>query len=161
MKKNVVYERTVFNSRSQCEVGAAADFITAPWKVIVVLGSQNSQVLPRHKSKRYRDSNKCTGKAGQRDNPPKSRHTSWTSEAAAGYRGIMQATVAYNGKSVLASLYVTKDLDEPLPGLDLIKHFGILCRVSRAGAEPCLDLASEFSEVFQGFGEHPTLAKSS
>ncbi|MDD9361325.1 MAG: reverse transcriptase, partial [Anaplasma sp.] len=71
----------------------------------------------------------------------------------------MQATVTFNGTSVMAHLYVTKDLDEPLLGLDLIESFDILRRVNGAGVEPRLDPVSEYPELFQGLGEAPYACK--
>ncbi|XP_077547676.1 uncharacterized protein LOC144159892 [Haemaphysalis longicornis] len=40
--------------------------------------------------------------------------------------GVLNATVSYKGTSVTADLHVTRGLDEPLLGLDLIESFGIL-----------------------------------
>lgn len=73
--------------------------------------------------------------------------------------GAVPLTVTFNGTSVKANLYVTKDLNEPLLGLDLIESLDILRQVNGACAEPCLDPVSEYLELFQGLREAPYACK--
>lgn len=67
----------------------------------------------------------------------------------------------FNDTSVMAHLYVAKDLDEPFLGLDLTESFDILRRVNEAGVEPRLDPVSEYPELFQVWVKYCMLAKSS
>lgn len=73
--------------------------------------------------------------------------------------GVLNATVSYKGTSVTADLHVTRGLDEPLLGLDLIESFGILQRVNGACSTQCLDPVSEYPELFQGLGKAPCAYK--
>ncbi|XP_064483016.1 uncharacterized protein K02A2.6-like [Ornithodoros turicata] len=67
--------------------------------------------------------------------------------------GTLHSTVAFQGKSVEANLYVTKGLDEPLLGLDLIERLDILRQVNGAYVGSLLDPVNESSELFQGLGQ--------
>ncbi|XP_064470230.1 uncharacterized protein K02A2.6-like [Ornithodoros turicata] len=67
--------------------------------------------------------------------------------------GTLHATVAFQGKRVEANLYVTKGLDEPLLGLDLIESLDILRQVNGAYVGPLLDPVDEYPELFQGLGQ--------